>query len=536
MQKFNLNTKINPQNEFTPGRSDQIRNNAGGVVFQVSDKQLLDRFLLIGTEGGTYYVKESQLSKENATKIIEIIKKNGKYVVERTVEVSQQGLAPKNDQALFVLALASAFGDADTRSAAFAALPQVARIGTHLFHFAAYRDQLAGWGSGMRKAVANWYNSKSADKLAFQVAKYAQRDGWSHRDLLRLSHAVPVDAAHQDIFAYITGKEHGKLPAIIEAAETAKVSNDKSRIISLINEFSLTREMINTQFQNDKDVQLALLNGMGITAVIRNLGNMSKSGLLAPMSEAEAMVLIMLRDGNTLKKGRVHPISILMALKTYAQGFGFRGTGNWEVNQRIVDALNDAFYASFGYLEKDNSRTYIGLDVSGSMSAEVTPGLSCAEAASAMCMAIAETQNQYVIKGFSSTGMQRYTLHREGTIMRDLGISPKQRLDTIVRSVYNNTFGATDCALPMLDAAKNKIPVDVFVIYTDNETWFGNIHPSQALKKYRKEMGIDAKLVVCGMTANNFTIADPTDLGMMDVVGFDPTVPQVIQSFAKNHS
>lgn len=41
----------------------------------------------------------------------------------------------------------------------------------------------------------------------------------------------------------------------------------------------------------------------------------------------------------------------------------------------------------------------------------------------------------------------------------------------------------------------------------------------------------EAKLIVCGMTSTNFTIADPTDPGMLDVVGFDSAVPELVRSF-----
>jgi len=44
-------------------------------------------------------------------------------------------------------------------------------------------------------------------------------------------------------------------------------------------------------------------------------------------------------------------------------------------------------------------------------------------------------------------------------------------------------------------------------------------------------MGIDAKLVVVGMTATNVTIADPNDKGMLDVVGFDTSAPNVMSEF-----
>lgn len=45
-------------------------------------------------------------------------------------------------------------------------------------------------------------------------------------------------------------------------------------------------------------------------------------------------------------------------------------------------------------------------------------------------------------------------------------------------------------------------------------------------------MGIPVKLVVVGMVANGFSIADPNDAGMMDVVGFDTATPMLISDFA----
>ncbi len=93
-------------------------------------------------------------------------------------------------------------------------------------------------------------------------------------------------------------------------------------------------------------------------------------------------------------------------------------------------------------------------------------------------------------------------------------------------------FGGTDCALPMRYALATGREIDTFVIYTDSETWAGDIHPVQALREYRQRTGIAARLVVVGMVSNGFTIADPEDPGMLDVVGFDTATPSVISGFA----
>ena len=86
----------------------------------------------------------------------------------------------------------------------------------------------------------------------------------------------------------------------------------------------------------------------------------------------------------------------------------------------------------------------------------------------------------------------------------------------------------------MLYALEKRLEVDAFVIYTDSETWAGQIHPVQALRQYRERMGIAAKLVVVGMVSNGFSIADPNDAGMLDIVGFDTAVPALIADFVRS--
>ncbi len=74
--------------------------------------------------------------------------------------------------------------------------------------------------------------------------------------------------------------------------------------------------------------------------------------------------------------------------------------------------------------------------------------------------------------------------------------------------------------------------IDHFVIYTDSEPWAGAIHPAQSLRRYRERTGIDARLTAVGMVSNGFSIADPNDAGMLDVVGFDSAAPQLMAHFA----
>jgi 60 kDa SS-A/Ro ribonucleoprotein len=208
--------------------------------------------------------------------------------------------------------------------------------------------------------------------------------------------------------------------------------------------------------------------------------------------------------------------------------------------REIVDALDAAFYTAFGNVEPAGTRLLLALDVSGSMASgnvAGVPGLSPRDASAALALVTAARETQFEIVGFHAgrggwkSGGKRPGWSPDG--LTPLAISPRQRLDDAVKAVSDLPFGGTDCALPMLYATAKQRLVDTFVIYTDSETWAGDIHPAQALRAYRQASGIDARLVVVGMVSNGFSIADPADQGMLDVVGFDTATPQLISDFAR---
>jgi 60 kDa SS-A/Ro ribonucleoprotein len=544
MFKFtqHFSTQMTPQSQPIPG-TNQVPNSAGGFAWPVDDWMRLDRFLVLGSEGGTFYITERALTIENAEAVGRCIDADGVRVVNRIVEISDSGRAPKNDPAIFALAMAAKLGNEIVRKAAYAALPKVCRIGTHLMHFAEYAQGFGGWGRGMRKAVSSWFNSRPAEQLAYQLVKYQSRDGWSTRDLLRLAHPRAASPSHDRLFAWVT---KGELPdgatedpalALLVAMQQAKTAASAKDVVALVKASKLPREALPTQWLTTPEVWDALLDDMPMTAMIRNLATMTKVGLLSTTSKATKTVVERLADATRLKKARIHPIAILAAMLTYKNGRGARGSSTWSPVGKIVDALDTAFYATFATVEASNKRMLLALDVSGSMtSGEVAgvPGLSPRVASSAMALITAATEKDHGFVAFTAaSGGYGGQWGGGDPGIKELAISPRQRLDDVLRTVNNLPFGGTDCSLPMRWADKSKVDIDTFVIYTDNETWAGSVHPAQALRAYRQARGIPAKLVVVGMTSNGFSIADPNDAGMLDVVGFDSSTPPVISDFAR---
>jgi 60 kDa SS-A/Ro ribonucleoprotein len=511
-----------------------VANDAGGYVYALDDWARLDRFLILGSEGGTFYASELRLTRENATVVQRCIAADGARAVVRIVEISVSGRAPKQEPALFALALATAASDPATRAAALAAIPKVARTGAQLQRLVGYIDGLRGWGRGLRRAVARWYVDQPLGELELQALKYKTRgekgERWSHRDLLRLAHplAPAEDVARRALFDRIVRPEGrpdgaGELPAELAryaAAERLLRTTDADEAVRLILEHRLPREVVPTALLGEAKVWEALLSDMPMTALLRSLGKLSQVGLLVPGSDAERQVLARLNYLRLQKQRRVHPLQMLTALAVYRTGHGLLGKLSWVPAPSVVDALDRAFYGTFDSVQATGKRLLIGLDVSGSMSQGQVAGspLTPREAATAMALVTLATEPAAQVAAFCDT-------------LVPLALSARQRLDDAVKATSALPFGRTDCAQPMLYALANRLEVDAFVIYTDNETWAGAVHPTVALRQYRQESGIAARLVVVGLTSTGFTIADPADAGMLDVVGFDAAAPALIGDF-----
>ncbi|KAI8848772.1 trove domain-containing protein [Chytridium lagenaria] len=611
-----------PQTQPLPGHEDtMVPNSAGGYSFAVDATTRLNRFLILGSQGGSYYATERQLTTENAS-VIRMMMDEGKgvHVVQAVLDVDAGNRAAKQDPSVLRLPCM-----------AYEAVVKVCRIPTTLESVEVTMDPVdadvgvevekkqdvdvqgekkdmkmrkkvkvspegkgKGFGRGMRRIISKWYNEREAKDLAYTVTKYKNRNGWTHADVMRLAHVQPASVAHDHVFRFITHGFSSIAPvtedALVEQASmevemekpvtegtgfdavvedavktsrkkskvkpekkkqprvytsilpsddkvltdtldfltiTDKVlkSTDETEVSSAILSHNLAREHIPSTLLNSLPVWDALLQNMPFTAMLRNLGKMTSIDLLKPLSPQSNHIVKCLTNPVKLRKSRIHPFNVLTALSQYRAGKGLKGSLSWTPNQEILSALNDAFYASFHNVEPTGKRHLLALDVSGSMgwtninNSNITPRT----AAGAMAMTFLRTEPRTYLTAFAGS-----------FISIDDQISRHDSLEHVLSVVDKLSYSAigTDCAVPMLHALRNRIEVDVFMVFTDSETYFGDVHPAEALRRYREEMGIDARLVVFGMVSNGFSIADPRDKGMLDVAGFDAAAPGIVREFS----
>lgn len=505
----------------------QVENNAGGFVFAIDKWAMLERFLILGSEKGSYYITEQEMTRDNAKNLIACIRENPARTIETIARISDEGRAPKNTPALFALALCldPDLSTVESRKLVYDNLLKVIRTGTHFLNFVEMVKGLRGFGRGVRKGLSNWYN-QDIDRLAMQMVKYRQRDGWSQRDALRVIHPQAANDEQNALLKWVVnGEVSAMTPGIVHRFIHLQEAKTTKEVVAMLSK-DMTWEMIPTDFLKEPKVWEQLIeNKMPLTALLRNLGRMSANGTLKPLSAITKEVIIQLTDAENVRKSRIHPISVLAALMTYGQGRGMKGTLTWDIIPQIKDALDDMFYMSFKNVSPTGKNINLGIDISPSMFGAKVAGmeyLTAAVASAAIAMTIARTEKNYMFSAFTHEYVP-------------IDITAKDTLDAVIKktNAFSGKYGRTDCALPMTNAIDKKLEFDAFYIFTDNETYAGRIHPFEALKQYRRISGRPAKLAVCATSATKFSIADPSDAGMMDFVGFDSNVPQLLNDFIK---
>ena len=581
-----INTRTTPQGR--KARADQVKNNAGGYAFQIGDEERLWRFLTLGTDSNSYYQKASELTVANAEVVMRMAANRPHELIDAIVRVSTEGRAPKNKQAVFALAIACAptiNTDLEARQRARSVLPQVARTFTHLAEFNKYVEQFQGRGRGINTAIAKWYRDKPVDKLAYQVTKYRAREGWATRDPMRLvkhklGRSAEVSSDRDRLYAWaarrvvpeggFTDESLAIVQDFIELQELGHAEKiDKRAVVDIIDRgHGVTWEHLPDAATLIPEVWDALLDqGMPVTALYRNLPKMTNvyggTGLWVQK------VVAGLSDAAALKRGRVHPVNLLVAQRTYAHGRSIRGDNTWTPIGDITNALDQAFYLAYDAVEPINGRLLLALDISASMNTPLLDydsrgrvyrmPITAREVTGALALVLKARQaaGSVEVVGFSSSGggyggarrfmgyaqnwqglmVPQYTYvpssrpADDGLITLDNEVDSRRRLDDVLKSIAGLPHGGTDCALPFTWATKHNKDFDAVVVLTDNESWAGPIHAFQAAQQYRSKVQHDVKFIAAAMTATNYSVVDPKDSSGLNISGFDSAVPTLISDF-----
>ena len=511
---------LNPtQQQPIPGQK-MVKNNAGGYSFTISDKERLERFILLGSDDGTYYATEDKLTFDNATFAIDYIKRDSLEALNVLLSVTSEHRAPKYNAILFVYALIITFSDDTVRKQAYDNIADICHTPTHLFQLLTYLKPLRGWSRGLRNGVAKWYLSRSNDKLAYQLVKYRSRSGYTHRDVLRLCHAKTDEPTKNNILKYAVGKMKSTEGLIHPQINAFEFMQDKeldwtgtslTYILDTIKTVGMTWEMIPTERLNNTEVLKAILDEMPYTALLRNLNRYSYNNLTDGMTPIVATICAKLRNPIN-----AHPVNIVNSMIGYRNGQGDKGCKVWVPNQHILDALHDAYEIATATLTPTNKRILIGVDTSGSMSIPVS-GMQMS--AGHLSMVLAQT----ILKSEPKAEAVCFD-----TCIHHYPFGKRSSLDEVLN--HQLSGGGTSCEAPLGYAIANNKVYDAIIILTDNETWAGKTHVYNDWLAYCKHVNTQTKVVEIALTSTPHTNFPPNK-DILRIVGFDSSVISVLQSF-----
>jgi 60 kDa SS-A/Ro ribonucleoprotein len=518
----------------TTSKVNQVVNSTGGYVFQLAPRDHFIRFLILGSDTSTYYASAQQNFAKCVVSLRASLDKLGKEFVDIILDISTNNRAPKVDPAIFAMAFAVVHGSPETRAYALSNLGAVCRIGTHLFSFLTDVKGLGGHtgGRAFKRALTSWYLSQAPNSLAYQLIKYRNRSGWSHADVLRLckpSGHTTGESDYGDLFAFATDKKIlGKgrhLDQVTAFLALREGDVTTTQVVDAITKFGLPREAVPDQFLKEAAVWKALVmpseadkHGMPMTALVRTLNRITAAGLFEDHSVLD-FVVGKLTNEEGLRRSRIHPISLLIALKQYEAGKGEKGSLTWNPKPQIVTALEAAFNLAFKTAPSTGKSIVIGLDVSGSMScaAAGTSNLSSRDASVALAKFYMNREANCKAWAFSDT-------------LTDISTWFEGRYSDVVTRTSKLPFMSTNPGLVIQKATRDKIKTDLFLFMTDSEVNSGS-HVHELFRQYCQTVNPNAKFVMMGMAMNTFTLADPSNPRMMDVAGFDASVPEVLNSF-----
>jgi 60 kDa SS-A/Ro ribonucleoprotein len=523
-------TQNTPQTQPIPGReSEMIQGKSSGYMFKAEIWRTLRRCLLIGTGGGSYYATKWELTNDFVDVLEQAIAVDPDQVAQEIVYASD-GRSINNSAPIWALVLLS-MGESPAAKTAFQSIfPQIVRTASHFYEWMSYTKSVRGFGKVVREAGKNWLLQGETKALAYQLLKYQQRHGFSNRDALRLFHAKPQTEDRDLLFKWVVNGWDDLPPAPPTSAlnqiwwyEWLKRNPDRTS--EAITKGRLTHEMAAPVGKMDVAAWQLLFEDMPIGALLRNLGSLTEIGVLTYGKSSNKninRVAKILNSKEHLRKGRIHPIDVLKALKTY-QSCGSLGKSSktWTPVPRIVDILELALEMSFDAIEPTGKVFMHAVDISGSMSyySVSSINLTCCEIATTMALASAKAEQNYAIRGFS-------------TKFIDLKINRSDSFSSAMNKASDLNFGGTDASSAYDWMIKNNCYADVICFWTDCESWAGTKHPTQALAEYRQKVNPDAKAIYISLVPNNISLVDPKDPHAWDIAGFDPSTPRLIQAIA----
>lgn len=373
------------------------------------------------------------------------------------------------------------------------------RNSSHFLLFAKIVNMRRGWGSGLRKAVNAFYTHVPEDKLLFDILKYQQRWGISHKDVLFKAHPT----LNATVFNTIMGN-----PVDNDFVNTVRFllsgKATEKDVEHAFTHYRLSHEMINTSTLTPEVWKiLAKHKAIPLHAVLWNLGRFTRAGLFRN-KEFRNEILRVIESGTK----HMNPFDYFKAHAAYINGSGTRMS--WEPVEQIEEALLNAFLHSVANETFEYTGNVVfALDMSASMTwaESAFPHTNGSTAAAVALFTLLKTTPNAQVVEFTGEAAPS-ALNRVMNLAQVIGYA----------RLANG--GRTDHSSVIRYLIQHNVNADVLVYLTDNVQTDGN-NMSDMLKWYESKLGHSLKVINIAMTPMEYSAVFKEDGDVLELSGFD---------------
>lgn len=531
----------------------------------------LSQFLYVGKEypdyqPGNWFVHNYFLAK-NVLSIEELAENTEKQLVpiEIITKAFESNLVPNPETLVFALAVCCRQMKSESlRHAAYAVLNKICISPQHFILFIKFASQISkkkeldangsskhGWGQGLRKAVNNWYLSKTPMELAKCVTRYKGRYGWKHKDIIKLSHPVPINPGGGMVLRYIIHglEEVKKLRAedptlkeildYIEHVEDFKHCTDEVRAAGLLEMYKLTLDHVPGHLLKSKEVWNALIPSMNLVMLLTNLQRIHNLKLLKPTSPTVSKIIDQITNEENIARDKVHPALVLVTIRDYENSGKPLTYEKRKIkeqidkpspvpskpNSKIIDALYKMLNISFLHIQPTGLRYMVTINTNKAMLETNTwrsGNVNGAEAACMIALALLRSEKSVTIVTFKNLGIHIMNIDKTASFGQAM------------KKLQQMPGGNINLAKPISWAAHQNHKYDVFINIVDQI--FEKFDTSEkALEAYKTKLKLtNTKLINCAVCSSSTYRKQKSDKNVLTINGFDASVPVVIQAFAKS--
>lgn len=372
-------------------------------------------------------------------------------------------------------------------------------------------------GTAPKTMVKNWISGATIN----QLIRASVGNAPSLADVIKMVHPTPPSLAYNALFQWVlNGKvdevSYTYLPKTVKDLMAFR-SGDSEVMPNVPFELLTSCEL---SLENWKDI--ARNAGWHMTRM--NLNTFERKGLFKDR-EMIYTIAAKLQDTDEILKAKVFPYQIFTTWMNATSA-----------PAPIRSALEKALDFSLQTVPVFEGKTYVFVDVSGSMSSPITghrvgstSKMRCVDVAALIASSLLRANQGNVEVVLFDTRLHTANLRQSNSVMENAAIIAK----------FGG--GGTSCQLPLQDLVNRKKKGDLIIYISDNESWFttkqqyswGGNHGTETSQAWAdfKAYNPKAKMVCIDLQPGTTTQVQ-SDARVLNVGGFSDAVYDVIANFA----